>query len=83
MKLLKKFMSMENVGVLYSSVDRRKSKEERLSIAKMEESIQKDGPHYVVVGMPYICGDVEFPDSWPTVMNRLRCTERKLTKSLG
>jgi hypothetical protein len=65
MKLLKKFMSMENVGVLYSSVDRRKSKEERLSIAKMEESIQKDGPYYVV-GMPYICGDVEFPDSWPT-----------------
>jgi hypothetical protein len=78
-EIVKKFMSMENFGVLYSSVDRRKSEEERLSIAKMEESIQKDEQHYVV-GLPYICGDVEFPDNWTTAMNKQRCTERKLVK---
>jgi hypothetical protein len=49
---VKKFMLLENIGVMVTNIDRRKSEEERLSLKMMADTIQNVRERYEVA-FPY------------------------------
>jgi hypothetical protein len=73
-------MSFENFGVVVTNIDRRKSKEERLSLKMMADTIQNVGERYEVA-LSYQNDIDPFHESRLTALYRLNCTERKLEKT--
>jgi hypothetical protein len=45
---MKKFMSLENFGVMVTNIDRQKSEEERLSLKMMADTIQNIGEYWLL-----------------------------------
>jgi hypothetical protein len=77
-QLVKSYMTLEHFGVITTTTDRRKSEEESSAQEQMEKSITKVGNHYEVC-LPYGEFDV-MPHNEAVAYQRLRCTERKLSK---
>jgi CO dehydrogenase/acetyl-CoA synthase beta subunit len=59
---VKKFMSLENFGVVVTNIDRRKSEEKRLSLKMIADTVQNVGKRYEV-GLPYQNNVDPFPES--------------------
>jgi hypothetical protein len=77
-QLVKSYMTLEHFGVITTTTDRRQSEEESSAQEQMEKSITKVGNHYEVC-LPYGEFDV-MPHNEASAYQRLRCTERKLSK---
>jgi hypothetical protein len=63
------FMSLENLGVVATSIDRRKSEEKRLSLKMMTDTIQNVGERYEVA-LPYQNDVDPFPERRSTALHR-------------
>jgi hypothetical protein len=73
-------MLLENILVMMTNIDRRKSEKEKLSLKMMADTIRNVRERYKV-SLPYQYDVDPLSESRSTALHRLKCTERKLEKT--